>query len=459
MATKTNLAPIELEEEGLSFTELFLIFWRKRVLITVFALVGAVVGATTSVILNATSTRVSTLVEYQWDGINVGEYPNGTNFDVSNAFTTNVLNNALSDAELVIETNRLRNALQIVPIVPNNILAAIESARQRGETFIYYPTAFKYTLNASSLGLTATNGSLLLDAIINNFAQDFLSKYVNQTVVQNFAFQSITDFEDLYDYLDRVTILSNQTRIVRDLLNELVKNEPRAKTFRSSNLNLTFNDILAQISLIDQLQIRYIEGLIVNNLITNNPNTIIDRLQYANLLNTLELGKKQSFLNELLLLVANYDGSTSTVIIPGYEGVINTTNVLNAIYERIVETQEEIADLQQQIQYNLTLIQLYQNSSGDSPEFTALKASVNTELNVIYLGVQRLVNNTNALLSEYNQLAAKNVVKTLIPATTVQGTGLLIPTAIGLFAASILGAIIVFSQYSGKVYQLKKTRA
>ena len=88
--------PIETEQEdGLSFTELFMMFWRRRVLITVMTIIGALAGVLVSVIVNATSIKVSTIVEYQWNGINKGEYPNGTRFDVSNAFGPNVYNGVI----------------------------------------------------------------------------------------------------------------------------------------------------------------------------------------------------------------------------------------------------------------------------------------------------------------------------------------------------------------------------
>ena len=451
MATKTDLVPIETDEEGMSFTELFLIFWRKRVLITVFTLIGTILGGTTSIILNATSARVSTIVEYQWDGINMGEYPNGTNFEPSTAFTPNVLNSALTQAELILNTNDLRNQIRISPIVPNTILADIESARQRGENLVYYPTTYKYTINASALGITTAQANGLLDALISSFTEDFQQKYIAQTILQNLALNSIND----YDYLDQITILSNQNRIIRDAITELTLEEPRAKSFRSSTSQLTFTDVLAQVSLIDQLQIRYTEGLIINNLITKNASLIIDRLQYTNLLNNLELNKKQAFLNQLLLLIANYDGTTSTVIIPGYEGTINTTSVLEAIYEIVIETQEEIEDIRQEISYNTTLIELYQNTTEDTPERQALVTSISNDITVISNNIKTILNQTNGLLSEYNQVLAKNITKVIIPSTAEGGTSLLIPVAIGLVAGGIISLIVVFSQYSAKAYQEK----
>ena len=452
MATKadSNVDLINTEEEGMSFTELFLIFWRKRVLITVFTLIGTILGGVTSVILNTTSARVSTIVEYQWDGINKGEYPNGTSFEPNSAFTPNVLINALAEVELTLDLNDLRNQIRISPIVPNAILAAIESARQRGENLVYYPTTYKYSINANALRITAAQANELLNALINSFTEDFQEKYVAQTILQNFALDSLSD----YDYLDQITILNNQTKVIRDTIVQLTS-QPRALGFRSSTLQLTFNDILAQLSLIDQLQIRYTESLIINNLISKDPILIIDRLLYANLLKNLELNKKEAFLNQLLLLIANYDGTTTTVIIPGYEGIINTTSVLETIYARVIETQKEIEDIRQEITYNETLIELYQNTIENSPERQTLIESINTDLVGISNNIKVLLTQVNILLYEYNQVLSKNIINVIIPSTTEDGSSVLIALVIGLVAGGVISLVVVFSQYSAKNYQQK----
>jgi hypothetical protein len=64
-----------------------MMFWRKSVLITVIAFVGALAGSLSSVINNIQSVNVSSIVEYQWDVIIKGEYPNGSRFDLIIAFT------------------------------------------------------------------------------------------------------------------------------------------------------------------------------------------------------------------------------------------------------------------------------------------------------------------------------------------------------------------------------------
>jgi len=59
-----------------------------------------------------------------------------------------------------------------------------------------------------------------------------------------------------------------------------------------------------------------------------------------------ELAKTNQFLLALNTLVIYYDATKRTIIIPGYEGKKDYTKPLETIYERIIKTQETIAELQ-----------------------------------------------------------------------------------------------------------------
>jgi hypothetical protein len=165
-------------------------------------------------------------------------------------------------------------------------------------------------------------------------------------VVKSLSFDNFSGF----DLLDQVLVIKNQIDSMTVLIEDLIEFKPNSAIFRSSTLNnLSLNDILSQLALTRSLQLNSVEALIVANQLSTDSGLTVDRLTYNNRLMNVELAKANQFLTELNLLVENYTGSTSTIIIPGYDGQINTTSALESIYERIIETQELIAELEQDI--------------------------------------------------------------------------------------------------------------
>jgi hypothetical protein len=160
----------------------------------------------------------------------------------------------------------------------------------------------------------------------------------------------------------------------------LIDHKLSAAIFRSATLNLTLNDILSQFALTRTLQLNFAEALIVSNQLSTEPSLTIDRLMFKNRLMTVELTKPNQFLLALNTLVINYDATQSTIIIPCYEGTIEFTTSLKNIYERIIEIQETITELQHEIVYNELLICEFQSSST----VDALNIRAQVEMNNVF---------------------------------------------------------------------------
>jgi hypothetical protein len=447
MSIKVKTLPLETEQEdGMSFTELFMMFWRRRVLIVVMTIIGSISGFLVGVTVNATSIKVSTIVEYQWDGINNGEYPNGSRFDYFNAFGPNVFYNSIQDLNINIDSNQLRTALSISPIIPNNVTGLIEAAIERGESYSYFPTIFRYSLDASSISLSEELGKQLLDSLINEFTTEFKESYVDQSVIRNFAFEDFTS----YDLLDQVNVINNQIDSMTKLLEDLIKFEPRLSIFRSSSSGFTINDVLAETGLVQSLQLNSLEALIVSNQLAIDPTLTIDRLIFNNRIMAVELAKESQFLTQLILLVENYSGSTNTVIIPGYEGTIDTTSPLEAIYEKIIVAQENIAEIQQNIIYNETLIQAYENNTNQSNSLLITQSQI--ELELVVENLSRIILNANSLLTEFNSVKNREVTRVLSISLLEPSLNLSITTGIGFISFAFFSLVLAyFISYKNKI--------
>lgn len=445
-----------VEDEGISLIDLFLIVWKKKFLIIFLSFLGLVLGGATAFVMNGNNETLATIVEYQWDGISEGEYPNGARFEASNAFTVTVYLNAIEEAGVVLTSNEVREELLIRPIVPNNILKAIEVAIRNGEELTYFPTAFKYSLNAGQLGISEDQARTLLNALIDGFREDFEAKYIQQAVVLNYALTNL----DTYDYSEVSTIYGTQLKLIESAIKQVL---PEANTFVSTELGLSFNDILVELDLVKNVDLNNMNAIINTFLLTKNINRAITILEYNNEIKELELAKEQQILDNIKEAIVSYPGSEQTIVIPGLEGSINTTTYLEVLFNQLLISQRLIAELEQDIAFNESRIVLYEAQRDNSGNNPAAQEALNEliEANTGLLDttntiINRLVINTNTLLEEYNLIVVRNIATSLTSPTIEEGSNTLLFAAIGLILGGLISLGVVFVDHTMKDYNKKK---
>ena len=445
-----------VEDDGISLIDLFLIVWRKKFLIIFLSFLGLVLGGATAFVMNNNNETLATIVEYQWDGINEGEYPNGARFEASNAFTVTVYLNAIEEAGVELTSNEVREQLTIRPIVPNNVLNAIQQAIENGEELTYFPTAFKYSINAGQLGISEAQASTLLNALIDGFREDFEAKYIQQAVVLNYALTNL----NTYDYSEVARIYGTQLELIESAIERVL---PEANTFISTELGLSFNDILVELDLVRTVDLNNMNALVNTFLLTKNIDRAITRLEYDNEIKELELAKETQVLTNLQEAIVNYPGSEQTIVIPGLDGIIETTTYLEVLYTELLESQRTIAELEQDIAFNESRIVLYEAQRDNNQNNLAAQAALNelTEENTGLLDttntiINVLVTNTNTLIEEYNLIVVRNIATNLTSPTVEEGSNTLLFAAIGLVLGGMVSLGVVFIDHTMKVYKKKK---
>ncbi len=445
-----------IEDEGISLIDLFLIVWRKKFLIAFLSFLGLVLGGAVAIVMNGNNETLATIVEYQWDGINEGEYPNGARFEATNAFTVTVYLNAIEAAGVELTSNEVREQLTIRPIVPNNILNAIQQAIENGEELTYFPTAFKYSLNAGQLGINEAQARTLLNALIDGFREDFEAKYIQQAVVLNYALTNL----DTYDYSEVARIYGTQLELIESAIEQVL---PEANTFVSTELGLSFNDVLVELDLVRTVDLNNMNALINTFLLTKNIDRAITRLEYNNEIKELELAKETQVLTNLQAAITSYPGSEQTIVIPGLDGTIETTTYLEVLYTQLLVSQRTIAELEQDIAFNESRIVLYEaqrDNNGNSPAAQEALAELTEEntglLDTTNTIINTLVTNTNTLLEEYNLIVVRNIATNLTSPTVEEGSNTLLFAAIGLVLGGIISLGVVFVDHTMKDYKKKK---
>lgn len=439
----TSETQIDSYEEGISLKEIFTIIWRWKWIVIIITFVGFFLGGLAGYFTNKNQTSVTTIVEFQWDGVTKGEYPNGERFDYGSAFNATVYGQVIEDLSLEFSISELQKSLSITPIVPNNIIEVSEKALLQNIDFSYYPTSFRLSVNISKLGLNETQASSLLSALISEFRDDFERKYINRTIIFDFTQEDLSD----YDYIESYEILKSQTSIIRNAASNLL---PQASDFVSSELGIGFNDIIVRIDLLNSISLNNMESRINNYLLSKDSDLLITIYEYR--VETLEydLAEQQTIEVQLQTLVTNYEGGTSTIIIPGMDSnnEIATEPYLNTLYAKLVDTQGKIASYEQDIAfYELRIDRL----NGDDPLFsiTPQKQAEETQkvedlITLSSNSISQIVEDTEILISEYNRFITKGLIRTIVPPQSESGASILLYGAIGLVLGGMIGLASAF---------------
>jgi hypothetical protein len=447
---------ILVEEQGISLKDLFLIVWKRRILLIIITAAGLFLTLVAGLVINAQTSKVSTIVEFQWDGILSGIYPDGQRFEYTNLFESTVLNQSLDDASLdTISSNDLRAVLKITPIIPNDVLQIIQESLEQGVQISYFATEFKITIDNGVLGVSVETGQELLVYLIENFRNDFEQKYIQRAVVIDYTNDSLQD----YDYIDSYDILLSQVQLINNAANSVL---PGANTFISTELGIGFNDILVRTNLVGSIELSTMSSRINNYLLSKDKDLLITRYTYQIELDQLELDKENSVQDGLEDLIANYVGGTSTIIIPGLDigDQLDTDPYLNTLYANLVATQRNIATYTNDIIYNQTRITRLE---GNDPLFIVTPEKEAEEIVKVEVSITRsseilsvVVEDLDILLTEYNRLVTASLVKRLVAPQYEAETSILIFAAVGIVLGGGIGLVTVFILHARDESKKKK---
>jgi len=430
-------------EQGLSLKDIFLIIWRWKWVIVIISFVSLLVSFSLGYIIGLNNSRITTIVEFQWEGISRGEYPDGQRFDYGSAIDGSVLGKVLEEIGSDLTIADVQQNLTVTPIVPDNVIEAAEKAFLQNISFSYFPTSFKFSLDYKNLGISEEKGINIITLLIDTFRESFERKYVDRNVLLDYSNEDLSTF----DYIESHEVLLAQTQLIKNAVNNVM---PEASDFVSAQLGVSFNDILVRLNLLETIELNNMESRINNYLLSKDSDLLITIYEYRVEILEFDLAEKEDIETKLQLLITNYTGGTSTIIIPGMssEDQVMVEPYLNSLYENLVNTQADIAKYTQDIAfYNLRIDRL----NGDDPSFSVtptkqaeeilkVEESIISSVEVI----SNIVEDTNTLLTEYNLFVSRGLVKSVVPPQYTGGANLILFGLVGLVLGGIIGVGAAF---------------
>ncbi|MGD9679456.1 MAG: hypothetical protein AB7V16_14035, partial [Vulcanibacillus sp.] len=310
-------------------------------------------------------------------------------------------------------------------------------------SFSYFPTSFKFSLDYKNLGISEEKGINIITLLIDTFRENFERKYVDRNVLLDYSNEDLSTF----DYIESHEVLLAQTELIRNAVYNVM---PEASDFVSTQLGVSFNDILVRLNLLETIELNNMESRINNYLLSKDSDLLITIYEYRVEILEFDLAEKEDIETKLQLLITNYTGGTSTIIIPGMssEDQVMVEPYLNSLYENLVNTQADIAKYTQDIAfYNLRIDRL----NGDDPNFSVtptkqaeeilkVEESITSSVEVI----SNIVEDTNTLLTEYNLFVSRGLVKSVVPPQYTGGANLILFGLVGLVLGGIIGVGAAF---------------
>lgn len=268
-----------------TFQKLWMLIKKSGVRILIFCLAAAVlmaiIGGSVALATKQNMATVSTLIDFNFKGIEEGKDPFGRTMDVTKLKSSHVVGRAmaaLAEDGTVIDKkyqDEIINNMTIEGVIPDDIMQQIlvirqiaasnSSALTQLSNLKYFPSRYLITIsNLKKCGLTKETGTKLLNAITTQYVVYFKENYTENNILSS----TITDVDtEEYDFVEIYDIYADQ---IADVINYLTVKSTEAPTFRSNETKLSFNDLISSLQVIRDLDLTRYEAYVVENGVTND---------------------------------------------------------------------------------------------------------------------------------------------------------------------------------------------
>lgn len=433
----------------ITLKDIILIVWARKWFLVLTAIIGLILTTGLGMVYNYFTSEVATIVEFQWNGISKGEYPDQTRFDYTNLFESYILADSIAELSLEgISSSDLKSGITVTPIVPSSVYDLIEAELLKGNQLSYFPNVFRISIKPTALGMKELQAEQLLSYLIDEYRVDFEKKYIQRSVVIDYTDVSLT----AVDYIEAHEILASQITLIENSVGYVLED---STTFVSTQLGIGFSEILVRTDLVTNINLDSISARINNYLLTKDKTLLITRYSYAIEQLELALTKYIKIETGLQTLIDNYVGSTTTIIIPGLENtVIDTESYLKTLYSTLVSTKSDIAETEEEISYYQVRIDRLEGNDPAfivTPEQVVIEtAKVEASLIVSTEIISDIVSDLEIMFAEYNTFVTRSTINPLMTPQYIPNVQVMMLAAGGLVFGFSVGLAIVFILFQKK---------
>lgn len=245
--------------------------------------------------------KSSVRVSFNFEGVDQGLNPQGGVFDAQVIKSEIVLQDALDElgwAKDKIDTKTLANHMIVRGIVPSDVMGRIlpnistdkNAQMEKVGGLTYHPTQYEVALTLTKdTKLTPSEANQLVEAVIESYTKFFVTRYKDTQAIET----AITKIDpERYDYSEYLDLVTGQLHVIKSYLSS---KEQSSKDFKSKTTSFSFGDLIAQVELMEDVEIGNVQALLDSFVITKNSKE--SAVVYDNMINR-KKRENQKYLQE-----------------------------------------------------------------------------------------------------------------------------------------------------------------
>ncbi|MBR3630665.1 MAG: lipopolysaccharide biosynthesis protein [Oscillospiraceae bacterium] len=396
------------EEVVISFTSIlnmlkrFLAFWLIAAIV-----VGILVPVASAIFTADQHKNLTALVSFNYDGIEKGLAPDKTQFDVNSIKNPSVIQAALEELDLPLESlESIRKSITIEGVIPDDAIARITMYKSvyeqgnlnAGEKMLdtsYFPTQYRLSFNYSSSGLSGKDAVAVFDTMLKKYREYFFKSYGFNRALGS-AVKAL-DYST-YDYAEAVDVFNNTLTKMQSYVNTL-SNEDTTR-FRSTQTGYTFADLSDSIGTLKTVDLDMISSYITVNNVTKDKNTLIDYYNFR--IETLmrERSVATDNLNSVNNAIETYQQSVTIIYGDGQDPQQYTQGSAeyDDLFKKKIEAQNTVSSKTQSINMYQQRVNALKGKAGASQDKIE---KVEKDLAGLNKKINELLDITNITANEY----------------------------------------------------------
>lgn len=427
-----------IEDDEIGLMEIMQMLVNNKMTLIITTLIFTLVVILGGYLYNKKNSAYTTILGFNYVGIEKGLNPNGTQFNKNNLVSTTELNyifDKYSKKGLKSENLKsLRENIEIKGIVPQYITEKIEQALKNGETLSYTPTQYSISLKDGNKEIADE----LIEGIIAEFQKNYKLEYNIVGVTQN----------PVYDYDDYILIIQEQ---IKKLLAE-TQGEKKVK-FSSQTTGVSYLELARKLENFKNIELKkYISYIDIYNF---SKDAATKKTKLESEIKRLGL-EKDRLLGEAEVVkkaLDEYKPTTKQLVLPtvGEMGIKLETE--NEYYSKLIE---------QYIKLNTEASNKEYEIIENKQELEDIKIPTEEEDARIQEMIKNLVSEINKITEEVNKLNKEYVdieygemIKKIAPVELrTEGKSVFLYAIVGIILGAFAGIFIVFIKEFYKNYKL-----
>ncbi len=272
--------------------------------------------------------KSSIRVSFNFEGVDQGLNPQGGVFDAQVIKSEEVLQMALDELgwnEDKIDTKTLASHMIVRGIVPSDVMGRIlpnistdkNMQMEKVGGLTYHPTQYEVALSISKdMKINKSEANQLVNSVIDSYTKFFITRYKDTQAIET----AITKIDpERYDYSEYLDLVTGQLQVIKSYLSA---KEQSSKDFKSKATSLSFGDLIAQVELIEDVEIGNVQALLDSFVITKDSKE--SAVVYANMIHRMKRDNEK-YMQEAQILknVANSYEKDKKVILGSGTQLVN----------------------------------------------------------------------------------------------------------------------------------------